>query len=88
MTKGSKKVRSVFFVSKFWEDKLRRQIKNLPLKFGYFHFSVSTSTFLTASWLLIFVSAELSQTIISTDRFEPRLECHAGGKIKKTLKND
>ena len=28
-------------------------------KFGYFHFSVSSSILLTASWLAIFVSAEL-----------------------------
>ena len=50
---------------------------NLPLKFGYFHISVSFSTFWTASWLLSFVSAETSRTIISTDRSEPRLEIHA-----------
>ena len=64
--------------------------KNLEftLKFGYSHFSVSSSTFLTASWLPIFVSAEASRTILSIDRSEPRFESHAGGKIINTLKND
>ena len=61
---------------------------NLPLKFGYFHFSVSSSTFLTASWLPIFVSAKHSQTILLIDRSEPRFESHTGGKIRKTLKNN
>ena len=63
--------------------------KNLELlKFGYFHFPVSSSTFLTASWLPIFVPAEPSQTILSIDRSKPRFESHAGGKITKTLKSD
>ena len=61
--------------------------KNLPLKFGYFHFSVSSST-LAASWLPSFVSAKPSRTVLSIDRFEPRFECHTGGKIRKPLKND
>ena len=69
-------------------NRFLKKTKNLPLKFGYFHFSVSSSTSLTASWLLIFVSAEPSQTILSTDRSEPRFECHTGSKIRKTLKND
>ena len=55
---------------------------NLPLKFGYFHFCMSSSTFLTASWLAIFVSAESSRTALSTDRSEPRYESHTGGKMK------
>ena len=58
---------------------------DLPPKFGYFHFSVSSSTFLTASWVPIFVSAEPSWTILSTDRSEPKFESYTGGK---TLKND
>ena len=64
--------------------------KNLEftLKFGYSHFSVSSSSFLTASWLPIFVSAEPSRTILSIDRSEPRFESHAGGKIIKALKSD
>ena len=56
---------------------------NLPLKFGYFHFSVSSSTFLTASWLLIFVPTKPSRTISSVDRYEPILESHAEGKQQK-----
>ena len=53
---------------------------NLPVKFGYFHFYVSSSTFLTASWVLIFVSVEPSRTILSINRSEPRFESHTGGK--------
>ena len=34
------------------------------------------------------MSAEPSQTILSTDRSEPGFESHTGGKITKTLKND
>ena len=69
-------------------NRFLKKTKNSPLKFGYFQFYVSSSTFLTASWLPVFVSAEPSQTILSTDRSEPRFECHTGGKIRKTLKND
>ena len=47
---------------------------------------MSSSTLLTASWLAIFVSAKSSQTILSTDRSEPRFESHTGGKIRITLK--
>ena len=65
-----------------------KKTKNLPLTFGYFHFSVSSSTFLTAFWLPIFVSAEPSQTILSIDKSEPRFEFQKEGKIRKTLKND
>ena len=65
-----------------------QQISGKNLKFGYFHFSVSSSTFLTAFSLPLFVSAEPSQTILSIDRSEPRFESYAGGKIMKTLKND
>ena len=48
--------------------------------------SVSSSTFLTASWLPIFLSAGPSRAILSIDRSEPRFESHTGGKIRKTLK--
>ena len=65
----------------------KQKTYNLPLKFRYFHFSVSSRT-LTASWLPIFVSAKLSRTILSIDRSEPRFERHAGTKITKILKND
>ena len=63
----------------------KKKKKNLPLNFGYFHFSVSSSTFLTESWLPIFVSAEPSRTILSVDRSEPRFESRTGGKIRKNL---
>ena len=66
----------------FWKT-----LKNLPLKFEYFHFTVSSSTSLTTFWLPIFVFAEPSQTILVIDTSEPRFERHTGGKIK-TLKND
>ena len=36
------------------------------------------------SWLLIFLSAKLSQTILSIDRSEPTFKSHTGGKITKT----
>ena len=49
---------------------------------------MSSSTFLAASWLPIFVSAEPSQTILLIDRSEPGFESHTGGKIWKTLKNN
>ena len=68
-------------------NRILKKTYNLPLKFGCFHFSVSSSTFMTASWLPIFVSTEPSRTILSTDRSEPRFKSHAGGKIRKTLKN-
>ena len=50
----------------------KKLIGNLPLKFI---FTVSSRT-LTAFWLLIFVSAKLSRTILSIDRSEPRFERH------------
>ena len=59
---------------------------NLPPKFRYFHFSVSSSNFLTAFWLVILVSAESSHTILLINRYEPRFKSRAGGKISKTLK--
>ena len=40
------------------------------------------------SWLLIFVSAKPSQTVLPIDRSEPRFESHTGGKMRKTLNND
>ena len=52
----------------------------------YFHFSESSSTFLIAFYLLLFVSAKLSWTILSIVRSEPRFESHTGGKITKTWK--
>ena len=64
---------------------LKKNNQNLPLNFGYFHFSVSSRTFLTESWLPIFVSAEPSRTILSIDRSEPRFESRTGGKIRKNL---
>ena len=67
---------------------LKKKTYNLPLKFGYFHFSVSSGTFMTASWLPIFVSAEPSRTMLSIDRSEPRFESHTRGKTRRTLKND
>ena len=64
-------------------NRFLKKYKNLHLKFGYFHLSVSSSTFLTIPWLSIFVSAEPSQTVLSIDRSEPRFESHSGGKIRK-----
>ena len=67
-------------------NRFLKKTQNLLLKFGYFHFSVSSSTFLTAFGLPLFVSAELSGTILWTDRSEQRFESHTGGKITNTLK--
>ena len=64
-------------------NRFSKKAKNLPLKFGYFHFSVSST-----SWLLIFVPAKPIRPILSIDRSEPRFECHVRGKIRKTLKNN
>ena len=58
------------------------------LEFSLGHFSVSSSTFMTASWLMSFVSAESSQTILLIDRSEPIFESQTGGKIRKLSKND
>ena len=70
-------------------NRFLKKTKNLPLTFGYFHISVSSSTFLTASWLPIFVSAEPSWTILSIDRSERMsFECHTGGAIRKNFKNN
>ena len=41
-------------------NRFLKKALNLPLKFGYFHFHVSSSTVFTVSRLLIFVSAEPS----------------------------
>ena len=49
---------------------------------------MSSSTFLTASWLPIFKSVKSSRTILSIDRSEPRFESNTGGKIRKTLESD
>ena len=43
---------------------------------------------MTASWLMSFVSAESSQTILLIDRSEPIFESEIGGKIRKISKND
>ena len=59
-------------------NKFLKTSQNLPLNFGYFHFSVSASTLLTSSWLVILVSAESRRTILSIDRSEPRFESHKG----------
>ena len=67
-------------------NRILKKAQNLPLKVGYFHFSLSSSTFLTTSWLPIFVSAEPSRTILSIDRSEPRFESHTGSKTRKTFK--
>ena len=72
----------VYHVSK----RILKKTYNLPLKFEHFHFSVSSSNFMTASWLPIFASAKPSQTILSIDRSEPRFKSHTGGKIRKTYK--
>ena len=67
---------------------LKKKRKDLPLKFGYFHFSVSSSTFLTVSWLVIFASVDSSRTVLSIDGSEPRLESYTRGKIRITSKNN
>ena len=64
----------------FPTDFLKKKIE--LLKFGYFHFSVSSST-LTASWQSILVSGKPSRTILLIDRSKPRFESHTGGKIRK-----
>ena len=53
-----------------------------------FSLSVSSSTLLTPFLLTIFVSAEPCQSILSSDRSEPRFKSHTGGKIRITLKNN
>ena len=65
-------------------NRFLKRTSNSPLKFDYFHFSMSSSTFLTASWLPISLSAEPSRTILSIDRSEPRSESHTGGKTRRT----
>ena len=62
--------------------------KNLEFtsKVRVFSLFCEFSTFLTAFGLPLFVSAELSGTILWTDRSEPRFESHTGGKITNTLK--
>ena len=69
-------------------NKFLKTSQNLPLKFGYFHFSVSSNTLLTASWLAILVLTKSSETILSIDRSEPRFESQTGGKIRITLKSN
>ena len=66
----------VYHVSK----RILKKTYNLPLKFEHFHFSVSSSNFMTASWLPIFASAKPSQTILSIDRSEPRFKVIQGVK--------
>ena len=64
-------------------NRFLKKTYNLALKFGYFHFSVSSSTFLTGFSLPLFVSAEPSRTMLSIDRSEPRFESYTGGKMTK-----
>ena len=63
-----------------------KKTQNLPLKFGYFHVSVSSTT-LTTFWLPIFVSAKPNRFILLIDRSEPKFESHTEGEKTKTLKN-
>ena len=69
-------------------NRFLKKTQNLPLKFRYFHFSLSSRSSLIAFQLPIFVSAEPSQTILLIHRSEPRFKRHTGGKITKTLKNN
>ena len=69
------------FLTDFWKKK-----KKLPLKFGYFHFSVSSNTFLTASWLSIFVSGEPSRTILSIKRLNQNSKVIHGLNYEKLSK--
>ena len=69
-------------------NRFLKKPKNLPLKFGYFHFPMSSSTFLTAFWLPLFMSAEPSRTILLIDKSKSKFESHTGDQITKTLKND
>ena len=57
----------VYHISK----RFLQKTKNLTLKFGYFHFSLSPSTSLTTFSMPIFVSAEPSWTILLINRSEP-----------------
>ena len=63
-------------------NKFLKRNQNLLLKLGYFHFSASSSTFLTTCWLLIFLWNECSLTILSIDRSVPRFESHTGVQIR------
>ena len=48
---------------------------------------MSSSTFLTVSWLSIFASTKPSSSILSIDRSKPRIEKHNnGGKTRKIKK--
>ena len=70
-------------------NKFLEKGKNLPQKFGYFHSSKSTSTFLTASWMSIFFQLSLVKLhYLLIDLNEPRFESHTKGKMRETLKND
>ena len=73
----------IMFLTDFWK-------KNLECTSEFWVFSLfcDFSTFLTVLWLLIFVSAEPSRTILSIDGSEPRFQHCTGGEIRKTLKND
>ena len=64
--------------------------KNLEFTSGVWVFFtfLSSSIFMAASWLPIFISVKPSQIILSIDRSEPRFESHTEGKIRKTLKHD
>ena len=69
-------------------NKFLKTRQNLPLNFGYLHFSVSSSTLMTASWLASLVPAESRRILLSIGRSEPRFESHRGGKIGTNLKNN
>ena len=70
-----------------FQKNLEKNLEFISEVWVFSHF-LSSSTFMKASWLLIFVSVEPSQIILSTDRSEPRFESHTEGKLKKTLKNN
>ena len=69
-------------------NRFLKKFQDLSQKSGYFNFSVSSSSFLTASSVPNFVSAKPSRTILSIDRSEPRFESQTGDKIRKNLKGD
>ena len=66
----------------------QRKNGQLPLKFGYFYFSVSFSAFLTACWLSNIIFSEPSRTLLWIDRSGPRFQICAGGWKRKTYKSN
>ena len=57
------------------------KILELTSEICFFCVCVSSSTFLTASCLPIFVSTKPSWTKLLIDRSEPRFESHTAGEI-------